>query len=228
MSASPDVTLTQGERAALVRTGVHVEYFTVAWMVVEAVVSIGAGVLAGSLLLVAFGLDSVIELISGGILLWRLSVEARGSTLERVERAEHRAAWVVAVSLALLCIYVLASCIYVLASAIFGLVTQAKPEGSLIGIAISLAAVFVMPGLGITKRRIAARINSGALRGDAASSFTCAYMAATVLVGLVLNALFHWWWAEDLAALGFLVWLVLETREALEEARERSEHADHT
>lgn len=217
MSASPHVTPMQGERAALVRAGVRIEYFTVAWMVVEAVVSIGAGVVAGSLLLIAFGLDSVIELVSGAILLWRLSVEARGSTLERVERAEHRAAWVVAVSLALLCLYVLVS-------AIFGLLTQAKPEGSLMGIAVSLAAVFVMPGLGLTKRRIAARIDSGALRGDAASSFTCGYMAATVLVGLVLNAVFHWWWAEDIAALVFLVWLVFETREALEEACERPEH----
>src|SRR5579862_5715784 len=104
MSAAPDVTPTQGERTALVQAGVRVEYFTVAWMVVEAVVSIGAGVLAGSLLLIAFGLDSVIELVSGGILLWRLSVEARGGTTERVERAEHRAAWIVAVSLALLCV----------------------------------------------------------------------------------------------------------------------------
>jgi divalent metal cation (Fe/Co/Zn/Cd) transporter len=168
-------------------------------------------VLAGSLLLVAFGLDSVIELASGGVLLWRLSVEAWGNTLERVERAEHRAAWVVAVSLALLCLFVLVSAGY-------GLLTREKPDTSLVGIALSLAAVIVMPGLGITKRRIAARIDSGTLRGDAASSFTCGYMAATVLVGLALNALFHWWWAEDLAALVFLIWLVLETREALEEA----------
>lgn len=132
-----------------------------------------------------------------------------------MERAEHRAVWVVAVSLALLCLYVLGS-------AIFGLLTQEKPDSSPVGITIALAAVLVMPGLGIAKRRIAARIDSGALRGDAASSFTCGYMAATVLVGLVLNALFHWWWAEDGAALVFLVWLGLETREALEEARERT------
>jgi divalent metal cation (Fe/Co/Zn/Cd) transporter len=76
-----------------------------------------------------------------------------------------------------------------------------------------------MPGLGLWKRRLAARLNSGALRGDAASSFTCGYMAATVLAGLALNALFHWWWAEDIAALVFLFWLVGEAREAFEEAR---------
>ena len=73
---------------------------------------------------------------------------------------------------------------------------------------------------------IAKRIESGALRGDAASSLTCGYMAATVLVGLALNALFHWWWAEDIAAFVFLFWLVQETREALEEAREGKEGDD--
>lgn len=199
--------------ARSVRDGVRIEIITVAWMVVEAAVSIVAGIVAGSLLLVAFGADSVIELVSGGILLWRLSVQARGGDAERVERAERRAAWVVAVALALLCAYVLASAIY-------SLLAHARPETSLVGIAIAAAAVLVMPWLGITKRRLATSLDSGALRGDAASSFTCAYMAATVLGGLVANALVHWWWAEDLAALAFLFWLVAETREAFEEARE--------
>ena len=203
----------QADRAAQVRTGVWVEVFTVLWMIVEAAVSIGAGVLAGSALLVAFGIDSVIELVSGAILLWRLWGEARGEGSKQVERAEHRAAWVVAISLALLCLYVLVTSIY-------GLLTRARPEGSLVGIVIAAAAVVVMPLLGVTKRRLAARLDSGALRGDAASSFTCGYMAATVLLGVGLNALFHWWWAEDVAALVFLFWLVGETREAFEEARE--------
>lgn len=202
----------QADRAARVRTGVRVEVFTVVWMVVEAAVSIGAGVLAGSTLLVAFGFDSIIELVSGAILLWRLSVEARGEETEQIERAEHRAAWVVAISLALLCLYVLVTAIY-------GLVTHARPEGSIAGIIIAAAAVIVMPLLGITKRRIAARLESGALRGDAASSFTCGYMAGAVLLGVGANALLHWWWAENVASLLFLFWLAGETREALEEAR---------
>ena len=206
-------------RAAHVRRGVRIEVFTVGWMGIEAVVSIGAGILAGSALLIAFGLDSVIELVSGGILLWRLVVEAREGDTERVERAEHQAMWVVAFLLTLLCLYVFMTSLH-------GLVTRAKPESSLIGILISLAAVIVMPWLGITKRRIAKRIDSGALRGDAASSLTCGYMAATVLVGLVLNALFHWWWAEYVAAFVFLFWLVRETWEAFEEAREGTEADD--
>jgi divalent metal cation (Fe/Co/Zn/Cd) transporter len=196
-----------------VRAGVRVEYFSLAWMVVEAVASVWAGALAGSLLLIAFGLDSVIELVTGAILLWRLSIEASGGTMERVARAEQRAARVVSVSLVLLCAYVLASAAY-------GLLTQRRPQSSLPGIVIALVALAVMPGLGLTKRRLAERLGSRALRGDAASSFTCGYMAATVLAGLVLNAVAHWWWAEDVAALVFLGWLGLETREALEEARE--------
>jgi divalent metal cation (Fe/Co/Zn/Cd) transporter len=209
----------QAKRAAQVRIGIQVEVFTILWMVIEAIVSIGAGVLAHSALLVAFGIDSVIELVSGAILLWRLSVEARGEDTEQIERAEHRAAWVVAVSLALLCAYVLVTAAY-------GLITRSRPESSLAGIAISIAALIVMPVLGVTKRRIAARIDSAALRGDAASSFTCGYMAGAVLLGVGLNALFHWWWAEDVASLLFLFWLVGETREALEEAREGREDED--
>jgi divalent metal cation (Fe/Co/Zn/Cd) transporter len=203
-------------RAADVRTGVRLEIVTVIWMIIEATVSLGAGVVAGSILLTAFGIDSVIELISGSILLWRLSIEAQGGDEERVERVEQRASWVVAITLVVLCLYVLVTAIY-------GLVAHAQPESSPVGIAVSLAAVLVMPYLAVSKRRIAGRIDSEALRGDAAESLTCAYMAGTVLVGLVLNAVFHWWWAEDIAALVFLYWLFGETREALEEAREGEE-----
>jgi divalent metal cation (Fe/Co/Zn/Cd) transporter len=209
----------QAGRAALVRTGVRIEIFTVCWMVVEAAVSLGAGVLARSALLVAFGIDSVVELVSRTILLWRLSVEARGETTEQVERAEHRAAWVVAVSLALLCVYVLATAVY-------GLLAHSHPDSSLLGIAISIAALVVMPGLGLAKRRLATRLDSVALRGDADSSFTCGYMAGAVLLGVSLNALFGWWWAEDVASLLFLFWLVGETREALEVAREGHQDND--
>lgn len=200
-------------RTADIRTGVRLEILTVFWMVVEAAVALGAGIAARSILLGAFGIDSLIELVSGSVLLWRLSVEARGHDNERVERVEGVATWIVAVTLAMLCIYVLISSIYSLA-------THAKPESSLLGITISLAAVLVMPWLGTSKRRLAGRLDSDALRGDAAESFTCGYMAATVLVGVGLNALLGWWWIEDVAALVFLFWLLGETREAFEEARE--------
>ncbi len=210
---------TNAARPSDIRAGLRLEIATVIWMVVESAVALGAGIVAGSILLTAFGIDSVIELLSGSVLLWRFSVEALGGDVERVEQVENRATWVVAVTLMLLCIYVLVS-------SLFGLATQSKPDGSLVGIVISVAAVIVMPWLGISKRRLADRIDSDALRVDAAENFTCGYMAATVLVGLALNAAFHWWWAEDIAALVFLFWLVVEAREAFDEAREGREGAD--
>lgn len=198
------------DRLSQVRLGVAIEIMTVLWMIVEAAVSIGAGILATSALLIAFGLDSIIELISGGILLWRLALEAQGKQTEQVARRSARATWIVALSLALLCVYVLVT-------ATWGLVTQARSQESLLGISMAVAAVLVMPVLGMSKRRIAIHIGGAALRGDAASSFTCGYMAGTVLLGVGFNALLHWWWAEDAASLIFLLWLIGETREAFED-----------
>jgi divalent metal cation (Fe/Co/Zn/Cd) transporter len=203
-------------RMADVRAGVRIEILTVAWMVIEAVMSIGAGIAARSPLLIAFGVDSVIELISGSVLLWRLSIEANGGEAERGERTERVAAWIVAVTLGLLCLYVLGTSLY-------SLLAHARPDASLVGIAVSAAAVLVMPWLSWRKRDLASRIGSEALEGDAVESLTCAYMAATVLVGVGLNALFGWWWIEGIAGLAFLFWLGRETREAIHEAREGEE-----
>jgi divalent metal cation (Fe/Co/Zn/Cd) transporter len=200
-------------RTTDLRLGVRIEVITILWMVIEMAVSIGAGIAARSVLLIAFGADSLIELVSGAILLWRLSTENQGGDLASVKRAERRAAWVVAASLGLLCAYVLISSLYLL-------LTHARPESTLLGIGISAAALLVMPWLAVSKRRISRRINSAALAGDSANSLTCAYMAATVLAGLLLNTLFGLWWVEYAAALVFLAWLVLETREVFMEARE--------
>jgi divalent metal cation (Fe/Co/Zn/Cd) transporter len=200
------------ERGTAVRAGVRVEQITIAWMVVEAVIAIGAGVLAQSVLLIAFGLDSVIELVTGTVLLRRLLTEARGGDLERVERAENRAAWITGTALALLCLYIVVS-------ATAGLLTRAEPDRSYAGIAVAVVALIGMPILAQRKRSIAAQINSAALRGDAACSLTCAYMAATLLAGLGLSAAFGWWWAEDVAALLFLYWLGREALGTLRAAR---------
>ena len=199
-------------RAEDVRAGVRIEVFSITWMVIEMAVSMGAGIAAGSILLVAFGLDSLIELVSGGMLLWRLGVEGREGNVERVERAEKQAARVVAVTLALLCVYVLVSAIY-------GLLAHTSPENSPLGIGVTAVAVLVMPYLAAAKRRISRRIHSEALAGDAVNSITCAYMAGTVLVGLALFGRFGWWWVDKVAALLFLVWLGRETWEVWEEAR---------
>jgi divalent metal cation (Fe/Co/Zn/Cd) transporter len=199
-------------RTSDIRKGLQIEIITILWMVIEMAVAIVAGIAARSVLLTAFGLDSLIELVSGSILLWRLSVENLGGNLKSVVRAEQRATRVVAISLGLLCVYVLISSVY-------GLLQHSRPESSVIGIGVSAAALLIMPYLAITKRRISKRIDSAALAGDAANSITCATMAATVLAGLALNALFGFWWAEHVAALIFLIWLIRETREVFVETR---------
>lgn len=196
-----------------VQQGVRIEILTVIYMTFEAVLSIGAGIAAHSALLAAFGIDSLIELLSGAILLWRLRVEERGGDVEQVERAEKQAARGTVVALGLLCLYILASSIY-------GLVARSGAEESVLGIGVSLAAVLVMPVLAARKKRLARDLHSLALADDATASITCAYMAGTVLLGLALNSLFHWWWVEDAAGLVFLFWLARETWEAYEEARE--------
>lgn len=208
----PAITGMAATRAQDVHAGVRLELLTIVWMTIEATVAVAAGVLARSVLLTAFGIDSVLELVTGGILFWRLLTEARGGGLARVERAEHRAAWVTGSALLLLCVYVATS-------ATAALLMHTEPDASIAGIVIALAALIGMPLLARRKRDIAARINSAALHGDAVCSMTCACMAGTLLVGLVLNALLRWWWMDSLAAFGLLYWLSREAREALAGAR---------
>jgi len=211
-STAPVLVQTLTERGRALRAAVRVEQLTVGWMTVEAVVAIGAGLLAHSVLLTAFGIDSVVELVTGSVLLWRLSTEARGGSLQRVERAENRAAWVTGIGLILLCMYIVVS-------AALSLWTGSRPESAPAGIVLALLAVAGMPLLARRKRVLSLRLDSAALRGDAACSMTCAFMAATLLAGLVLTAAFNWWWADSVAALCFLYWLQNEAREAVEGAR---------
>ncbi len=199
----------------IVRKGIRIETISIIWMIIEALVSIIAGVAAASMLLTAFGIDSIIELISAGALLWRLQTESEGASLHKVERAERLAQWVVAIALGLLCCYVLVTSVY-------GIIVHIRPDNSLAGIIVSLIAVVGMPYLAKRKKNIAGEIGSKALEGDAACSIVCAYMAGTVLVGLGLNLLFQWWWAEYIAALLFLYWLFQETREAFMMLRKKS------
>ncbi len=201
------------ERHEAVRLGVRLEVVTVVWMAVEAALAIGAGVVARSVLLTAFGLDSVIELISGGTLLWRLSSEARGASSEKMETVERRATTISAVLLVLLCAYV----VFV---GFAGLVVRLRPEASALGVGVAAAAVLVMPLLAWRKRRANLVIGSPALRADIAETITCAYLAAATLVGAGLNLVAGWWWAEYVAALVLLVFIAMETKEAIESARE--------
>ncbi len=201
------------ERHDAVRVGVRLGVVTVVWMAFEAVIAIGAGLVARSVLLTAFGFDSVIELISGGVLLWRLSSEARGASSERMETVERRATRISAVLLVLLCVYVVLV-------GVAGLVTRLRPEGSALGVGVAAAAFVFMPLLAWRKRRANIVIGSPALRADIAETITCAYLAAATLVGAGLNLIAGWWWAEYVAALVLLVFIAMETKEAIESARE--------
>jgi len=199
-------------RAGQVRLGVWIELVTLVWMVIEASVALSVGFATRSVSLQGFGLDSIVELIAGGILLWRLLVEQRGGSTERVGAAERRASWVTAISL-------FALGVYIVGDSAFAFVTRTQPEASWWGVGLAIAAAIIMPLLWQGKLRVAKRIGSAALRADAACSVTCAYMSLTLLAGLLLNRLFGWWWADPLAALALVYFLVQEGREALHEAR---------
>src|SRR6202035_5594147 len=163
-------------------------------MGLEAVLAIGAGIAARSVLLTAFGFDSVIELLSGAILLWRLTSEARGSSASRIEGVERRATVISAALLALLCAYL----VFV---GLGGILLKLHPSGSVLGVVVATVAVIAMPALAWRKRTVNLVLGSPALRADIAETLTCAYMAAATLAGAALNLAFGWWWAEYAAAL---------------------------
>jgi len=179
------------ERSTLVARGRRLEYLTIAWNGFEAAVALASGVLAGSIALLGFGLDSLIEVASAAILLWRFQADADAQRRQHAERTAHRLVGV--------CFLLLAA--YVAAEALRTLWVKASPERSLPGISIAVAAVIIMPLLGRAKRRVAAQLNSGALRADSRQADFCAYLSAILLTGLLLHALLGWWWADSAAAL---------------------------
>ncbi len=174
------------ERSDLLVRGRRLEILTVGWNFVEAAVSIAAGLVAGSVSLIGFGLDAVIESLSGGVLLWRLSRDEGGR--------EERARRLVAVTFFLLAGYV------GIGSAL-ALVLQRPPEASLPGIVIAALSLIVMPVLARAKRAVATRLESAALTADSRQTNLCAILSAILLSGLALNAWLGWWWADPAAGL---------------------------
>ncbi|HKW25303.1 MAG TPA: cation transporter [Terriglobales bacterium] len=203
ITQSPDHSITQ---LAAARRGRRVEYLTVAWNSAEGIAALIAGFLAGSIALVGFGLDSVIEISSGVVLLWRLRAEGDA---ERREHAEHRAQRLVGI-----CFLSLAA--YVAYDSVKGLVRHEAPGESIFGIAVAIAALIAMPLLARAKRQVARQLNSGAMHADSRQSDFCAYLSAILLAGLLLNALLGWWWADPVAA---LVMVPLIAREGVEGLR---------
>jgi len=192
--------------AELATRGRRLEYVTLGWNAIEAAVAIGAGVVAGSIALVGFGLDSVIECISGVALLWRLNATVDGEHRERV------ALKIVGVSFLLLAAYVGIDSAY-------ALWTRERPEHSVPGIVLACLSLIVMPLLARAKRRVAAALHSGALHADSRQTDICAYLSAILVGGLILNATLNWRWADPLAA---LVMVPIITREGVEALRGNS------
>ena len=180
-----------GGRASLLRRGRVLEYLTLGWNSIEAVVAITSGVLAGSTALVGFGVDSIIESASGAVLLWRLQ-----------DRPDDRRKDELALKLVGISFLLLAS--YVAWEAGASLLSREAPEVSRIGIALAALSLIVMPLLARAKRKVAAALESRALDADSRQTDLCAYLSAILLVGLSLNALFGWWWADPAAGLGMV------------------------
>jgi divalent metal cation (Fe/Co/Zn/Cd) transporter len=189
------------DSAADIRAGRRIEYISLAWTSLEALGGMVAGVMAGSIALIGFGADSVIEAASSVILLWRLNHESG-------EKRERTALRLVGVSFLLLAVYVGWE-------AVESLVKHQLPSVSYFGIVFSMLCLMVMPLLARAKRRVAARLNSRALQADSRQSSICAYLAAILLCGLALNALLGWWWADPAAALVMLPIVIREGVEAL-------------
>jgi len=191
------------------RRALVLEYFTIAWNVIEAIVAVGAGWIAGSIALVGFGLDSVIEVTSAVALVWRLR---RSGDPDEEIAAERRALRVVGYTF-----FALGG--YITFEAVSILFRQSAPEGSVVGLILAAVSLIVMPWLGFAKKKLARRVGSRALEADATETLVCSYLSLTLLLGLGANALWGWWWADPLAALAIVAFVVHEGREALEHSR---------
>src|SRR5207253_1072331 len=201
------------ERADDVRLALLLTYITLGWMTIEGAASLLLGWASKSLLLEAFGIDSVIELFSAGVLLWRLRIEASGFADEaRVEAVEHRASRLVGYTLYFLVVYVVFNSAY----GIFIAHRVTDTHESAWGILIGLVAKIGMPILAGYKLKVAARLNSRALRADAIEAIVCGYLSIVLMVGLAATGILRWWWLDSVAALALIPFLIKEARAAIE------------
>jgi len=193
-------------RTALIREAFRLEYITLAWMTIEAAVAIGSGIAADSLTLTAFGIDSLIELASAAVLVWRLAVELRHGQLfaERAEKTASRIGGVLLFALAA----------YVVAGAGWKLWMQQGAEFSLPGLVVSALAIPIMYFLSRRKLQVAVDLGSRALRADAVESITCCWLALVVVAALVAQLLVGAWWVDAAASLGIGWFIVAEGKEA--------------
>ena len=189
--AVPRPSLPADERRALVRRGQWLSRATLAYNALEGIVSIVAGVMAGSISLIGFGVDSAIELASSIAALRRLRADADPAHRARVEKA----------TLRFIGLSFLALAAYVLIDAARALYLREVPERTIAGIGITALSLIVMPLLARAKRRVGVKLGSRALTADAMQTALCTWLSAIVLAGLGLNALLGWWWADPIAAI---------------------------
>ena len=203
------MTTVAVSRASLLKRGLLLEYLTVGWNIVEGVIAIGAGVVAGSPTLIGFGVDSFVESISGGALVWRLRSEITGDLDdEAVERVEHRAERFVGIAFLLLAAYVAYE-------AVRALIVQEAPDASPVGVVLTAVSIVAMLLLARAKRETGEALGSRALIADANQTYACWYLSVVALSGLALNAVFGLWWADPVAALGIVFLLLREGLEAI-------------
>lgn len=191
------------------RLGLWLAGATLGYNVIEAGVALWAGASARSIALVGFGLDSVIECAAAAVLLWRLAVEARGAEEESVEAAERRVHRFVGSTF-----FALAA--YVVVASLRTLLGHGEPAASVVGMVLAGASLLIMPLLAWGKLRVAGKVGSAALRAEAKETLACSYLSFTLLLGLAANAALGWTWADPVAALLMVPWLV---REGLEGVR---------
>lgn len=192
-------------RPAAVRRGRQLEYFTISYNSLEGLIAVFAGLVAGSIALVGFGFDSLIEVTSGSVLLWRLYADVNEERREQVEAISLRIVGALFVLLAL----------YVTYDSVKSLIRHETPEESVVGIVLAAVSLVIMPLLVRAKRKVARAINSGALMADSRQTELCTYLSAILMVGLLLNATLGWWWADPVAALVMVPIIVKEGIEAL-------------
>jgi divalent metal cation (Fe/Co/Zn/Cd) transporter len=205
----PRLVTTILERPALLRRGLLLEYLTVGWNIVEGIIALAAGFVAGSPALIGFGVDSFVESVSGAVLIWRLRSELGGTFDEdAVERLEQRALRLVGIAFLLLAAYVAFE-------ALRSLVAQERPDASPVGIALTAISIAVMQWLARAKRLTGEALESRALVADSQQTYACWYLSVAALAGLALNAAFGLWWADPAAALVIAAFLVKEGIEAL-------------
>jgi divalent metal cation (Fe/Co/Zn/Cd) transporter len=191
------------DNAALVRHGRWLEYTSIACTVIEAGVALFAAINARSMALLGFGVDSVIEVFSAAVVIWRLRPGEHG------HHREQTALRLVGASLLVLAVYIVVEGVTSLVQ------RQSRPDPSWLGIGMAVGSLVVMQWLARAKRRIAAELNSGAMHADSVQSKICSYLAAILLVGLGLNAWLGWWWADPVAALAMVPLIAIEGVEAL-------------